>query len=388
MVVENKENNKIIEDHKEIIKDINNLFEVVSKIKCNIERTGVYYIHHSEILDWCEIEILSLRNCFNMIIKNYVRESLIVIRSVFENYLFLLLALKADKFYKYYTLDSNIDKNKIEKIINEFKQNENVISVEKEGNFLKVACKGLYENNDKTKIISFYYFLIKDYNPYKAHLGKYKDFIDDYMFFKDEEYEKSIKSMRFVYSKYFTINGIIDNLLLNKLITEKEEKKIKVHYNFLSLFLHPNLQFINILTDENKNKTINFLENGYYNLHLTLLSFLYIGFLIKMYGCLLLDYFEQEKKMGRIKEVRNKQGFLESLNEFEKKYNYFWFIFNKPHPIYKDFILKKKNLKQAISGETSNALNRDGIQDQDLHYYENPYQILKEVYYRIKSNHA
>jgi hypothetical protein len=52
---------------------------------------------------------------------------------------------------------------------------------------------------------------------------------------------EQIEEQKMIYNQYFYIDNIFRNLTRNSLITRDQLDKIKVHYSFLSEYVHPGL---------------------------------------------------------------------------------------------------------------------------------------------------
>lgn len=71
-----------------------------------------------------------------------------------------------------------------------------------------------------------------------VHLTRIKNSTD--IFLKgNHSYLEAVQAQKAIYDKFFYIENLIKNLLLNDLITEFTKNQILVHYNFLSKFVHP-----------------------------------------------------------------------------------------------------------------------------------------------------
>ncbi len=91
--------------------------------------------------------------------------------------------------------------------------------------------------NGKSYILSPYYFLLKEYQPYFGPPSAQAQFESG---LGDEEGQRSFaEENELIYHAYLNWPSIKRNVLSNNFVDEKTFARLEVHYRFLSAFLHP-----------------------------------------------------------------------------------------------------------------------------------------------------
>lgn len=233
-----------------------------------------------------------------------------------------------------------------------------------------------HEGKQTNELIPLYYFLFKDYDPVEAYIGKQKRIIEKYLT-PPHLFNRFVLLNKHLNKDYFEFQqGIIPHLLLNNLITEKQKQRIIIHYNFLSLWAHPN-KFVFREAGNN----FNFKGNKNDNPPMDRLVLLYIGHLTKMLLTCFLEFLKRQQKEGKISKpdkIKLKEV-VEAINNFENTTNYFWFIYNKPSKFYKyDYAINKIWRKHMIQ-KNIKKVSLSQIKDSDVPYYNNPLESLKKM---------
>ena len=370
--------------HIEAIEEILGIYPILKDFLINERKVG--YEDHSQYIRWINNQKILLEECLRKLKENYSYASIFpVIREIYENFWFINLAMNGTKHYKYFKAKKGHDINKIYK-----KWKNDLETAHKNGDLndileihiggrIRITYKGNRMNVDgkpTNEFIPDYYFLLENYDPIEAYVGKEKRIIEKYLT-PPHLFHRFILPNKNLNRDYFEFqHGIIPHLLLNNLITKKQRQRIIIHYNFLSLLAHPN----QIAFREAENN-FNFTGNKNENLYMDRLVLLYIGNLTKM----LLDSFfkflirqEQEKKISspnknKLKEINDK------IKKFEDCTNYFWFIYNKPSTFYKyDYAINKIWRKHIIQ-KNIKKMTLPEINDNDVPYYNNPLESLKRM---------
>jgi len=167
--------------------------------------------------------------------------------------------------------------------------------------------EGLYEKNDKTKngrLIPYYNYIFREYRPEMGHSSEI-DTIEEGIISKDILDSKKTLHKKY-YHMYFHIDNIFKNLMLNNLIDKEAKEKLKVHYNFLSGYIHPTKYNLEIWEDTNSSIMDNKdeLYNDLISLYITKLMYLYIKIYIRNY--------KDSKEKERIKHY---ECLINELNE-------------------------------------------------------------------------
>jgi len=373
--------------HKSHINAIEGLFSTYSDLGSfliNSERRG--YEEWTDYLNWINNQKIVLQECLKKLRENYSYASIFpVLREVYENFWFVYLAMNGFKHYKYFKAKRGHDINKIYK-----KWEKDLETAHNKGDWkdiLEICLKGRiritykgarinFEGKPTNEFIPLYYFLFGDYDPIEAYVGRQKKIIEKYLT-PPHLFNRFVLPNKNLSKDYFEFqHGIIPHLLLNKLITEKQKQRVIIHYNFLSLWAHPN----QIAFREAVNN-FNFRGDKNENLCMDRLILLYIGHLTKMFLSSFLIFLkrqEKEKKISKPDEIKLKRV-NDKIANFDNISNYFWFIYNQPSKFYKyDYAINKmwrkisiqKNIKKTSLSEIKNS---------DVPYYNNPLKSLKKL---------
>ena len=97
----------------------------------------------------------------------------------------------------------------------------------------------------------------------------------------------------------------------------------------------------------------------------------------KISELLKIGFFERQIEEGKINEITNKEEIKEIISNFENNTNYFWFIFNEPHYLYKwQWALK------LISRESVDYVKKiviGNLTADDIEYYKDPIDAMKMI---------
>lgn len=272
-------------------------------------------------------ELDTLISILNLLEERHYKESLIILRSSFEKFLFywLMFEGKIYRFSKIIRIIPKTSKTSIEARDNtlsfykkekkngnlSFKDVIDMRSIEQDKITLTYQWEGLYERNDKDRkgrIIPFYNYILEKYEPEMAHLSNI-DTIEEGVISKSViDSQKALHKL--YYHRYFYIDNIYNNLIINNLIDKETKDKIKVHYNFLSGYIHPTKYNIKIWKDINYHWGYNNEDQPYEDLillYVAKLMYLYIKIYVKNY-----------KDSKDIKRFNKYEHIINELNEFSK----------------------------------------------------------------------
>lgn len=379
-----------MKDHKDTMDAVKALLEEAKKIEANLDLKEVYYSEYRDYFDWINTQINILSDCLFLLENNRSYATIFPsIRVVFENYWVISLALNGEKYIKYFKIKEGHNKQKIfqkwQKDLTNLKQKDPLCPIESikmTSSRIALCQKGLYDK-DKS-LIPFYYWLIKEYDPNQAHIGKEKKLIDNYLT-PPYLFRRFIQKHKDFRSDYFDFDtGIYTHLLINSIINLKELQRLKVHYNFLSQWVHPNesklkvssVEYFPNLTGERKKINDFFMDR---------LILLYIGNLTKLFIQSALLFLDRQIAESKINGIKNREEILEKIGIFDAKTDYFWFIFNKPHFFYKYNYCVNRMWRGSIMKKQIKHIQPDKLPDSLIPYYSNPLTILKEASYD-KSN--
>ena len=364
--------------------DLLELSKETIALVCNFEkdsRTGLDYVQ----TDWITYfnvmnqQFDSMFSVLDLLERERFRDCFILIRSIFESFFCLLLMLKGELYKE--TREIKIIPKKGNKP-EEARDNTLDLWTKKwlsgDPNFKKVIFiqkgmssdtilitikdKGLFYKNDDAKkgpLITKYYFAFEDYNPetrFVAHLPS----IHQGIVYK-EQTVKEIRKQKRLYHQYVNVQYIVKNLVLNELLSEEQDDRFWVHYNFLSTFVHTTKQgnwrlyqisYPGYLPPEK-------LKEGYKEL-----IQIYICRLQHLFIETMVDYFMKINPKANFTNYKKQSKKLKDVT-----YD-FWFIYNDPT----NFDIKRsENLKKTLK-----MIGRD-VETEGILYYRNPVKRLLEL---------
>lgn len=355
-------------EHEKLIvlvnKMIDNVFKISNKIK---PKTDVSYEEDGFFLRFLNYQGISSLSVRDLIFDGKYVDAFRIIRCIFENHLLNLLMMKGELYER--TLEV-IPKTKTyqevcEEVISKLEEDhkkgigKNIISVvpTKDHKHLIVTYRGLIDSQDNKDLIPYYYFAFQEYDSESHFVEKIPE-IKEKSFYP--EINKKWQKHHAELSKYLSFSGMKKALILNNIYTEKEWAKISIHYQFLSMFIHPNKRSMSIIEGNVINSYVNSPEEIYnYDHYLSELALLYVAFHLRYFLEEIIDYLSKNFKID--------EAFKESLFEGFEDFNYFWFLKESPHTYDKhEYLTIKEHAKQTINVDL----------DDEIPYYTNPLQRL------------
>lgn len=380
------------EEHRQLISVIDDLLEAIDRLPSDIEWGDSQWLPDSEIIDFVRIQTLSLRHAKESTIGGLYRDAYHLIRMVFEAYFLLRLISTGDKYairikIKRGRNDPSLEHTK-KRVIEQAKEKlgKRLIKIYEEGErTVIVVLKGEQvvdaNGNDTGLILPFYYGAWQQYQPVEHHLkGKSRQKKLSTSRFLEGEWATIPRNRRVqadethseLYRRFLTFDKVLDNLRLNGVLNKKTTTRVLVHYNFLSNFSHSTSDTINSLLRLQNYYTIG--GSGAlisYNHYYSELALLYVCHLLSMYLEHVICYLTKWRHI----RVKNKEIYCSLCQKTEEGFDYFWFIFNKPHQ-YDRFAHanRKSNFKKKI------FYRPEDVRLRDVRYYDNPLYRLKQMH--------
>jgi len=305
------------------------------------------------------------------------------LRGVLENLLFFRLFIEGKKYYSYQKInilpkvnpnpqarDITFTKWKNEFEIwqktkdQKFKNYKDIIGMRLIGTDsieITRVLEGLYDSKDVAQTgewIPFYYFLFGEYNPVTGFVSNLPSVIEG-DFFPDIAHTNAGKQKE-IYRRYFTFNAMIKHWMLNNFIDKSQESRIRVHYNFLSLFVHPNVfqnEYCRLKYDSLLRKEV--LEYESDNTMKVLISL----YCVKIQETFLSTL---ANRMCAISGGNWVELLLLDLKTNSAVADILWFVFDPPT----DFDIRRSESINLQKGLNKNA---------SLIYYSNPLQRLRSM---------
>jgi len=360
------------------IYEIINELEELAKQGCRISEDlhfdltfgqKVANMYDSDLFDFLTSEFQTMDSIIELTNSGKFKDAFILLRTIFEMLLYFWLMVEAEIYYTPRILTAKAENGKSAQEIRDSvferwdkkkregdKKYQHIIKMKKIGND---AFEVIYRNSglygDSGEMIPAYYFLLQEsYNPTEK--------LADLDSIKEGEIHSNDKITKFqkdLYKFNFTFSSIIFNLLENKLISKPQDDYIKVHYNFLSKFVHP--------TKDASNPNFQSKRRGYPDASeetIKELIYLYLCRFEYNFFKIIINRFKKENKRAKIEKYNS---LMHKLNHSS---NHFWFFDNKPTPFDLDISNARKHLKRSIKKKPVSDI---------IIYYEDPLIRLKQL---------
>ena len=234
---------------------------------------------------------------------------------------------------------------------------ENVLSMDPAGIskiIVKYESEGLYEKSDKEKTgIPIYNFMLQQYKPSLAHIPVFE--VSEGVLPKSTLQEQ-IQEQKMIYNQFFYIESIFRNLLINNLVNKEQIHQIKVHYSFLSEYVHASLSNLEIWRNMNRFDSPPYQQ--YPENILKELIFLYVAKLMELYLRVYVSHYKRTSK-----DHSDFVGYEEIIDSLNSMSTVLWFFDSKPTA----FDMQYFNSVSIYSRPKING----------VFYYENPLERLK-----------
>lgn len=350
-------------------------FEIINDISQD-SRYGmkVQDEYYDYLFDVIQSEFDSLESIYTLAQEKKFKDCFRILRPVFEMTLFFWLMVLGKKYRIQHnwiiTPKTKTNPEARNNTLQRWKEGqkkgesefENIISMEAVGNDTirtVYEYEGMYEKKDKTQSgewIPFYWQALEQYDSYtkfNSNLTSIKTGNTS----NEEKTKENVLTQSLLYTKYIRIEAIIKNLLLNGLITEIQEDYVRIHYNFLSNFVHPTKEAFQF----KKSNTLGFYSSD--------VPAEVVQEQILLYICRI-QYHLLKILLERI-DVYNPKARTQSYKEFmdilDQETKHFWFIDNEPSKY--DIVVseQRKRMAEHFAGKKT---------DEVVMYYENPLQRL------------
>lgn len=327
----------------------------------------------SVYLDLAMTQLDGLESVLSLLEKKAYKDCFAILRSVLEGTFFLKLMIygkrfRETRFIKVSPKDSSDPENLRDKIVEQWKKEKkagnpafkNVVDggINTQGKdliLITIEDEGLYPNpakKEEEEIITRYYFAFEEYNPETRFIASLPTLrkADPY----SELTKEKLREQRVLYHQYFYIDNIVKNLKLNDLLNDEQADRFKVHYNFLSTFVHTTKSgnFRRYQKQYPGNLPPGEVEQAYNEL-------------IPSYSCklesLLLEtianYFTSINSAARL------QKYLDQAERLKAAVDDFWFIYNNPTDFDRN---ASDGLKRLLAQRGHKTIPTETI------YYRNP----------------
>jgi hypothetical protein len=320
-------------------------------------------------------ELDSLISILSIVNGRGYKECMILLRSILEKFLYFWLMFEGRKYrwtHHYFieprksktgkeardkTLElwNNLKRSGDTKYLNwqiqaGHKDNVIIVTSEEEGMFIEENGKRIGE------IMPIYNVMLEEYQPNIKHLSDIENMVNSIA--NQSDSDKIVLKQDLLYNRYFYINNIYRNLKLNNLVDNFQLNIIRIHYNFLSQYVHPSKYSIE-LWDDIHGQT-NYSSDIDREQILKELMLLYTAKLIELYFSIFIRGYKNttnQLEYNKFKEL------IKELHDITKE---FWFYDNEPMP----FDLEYSNRIKEFRLRAGKKVPEGPI------YNENPFERL------------
>lgn len=339
-----------------MFEDVERILELSKNFRKRIAFADATWDTEMEALRLFESQVKIFETIRDLVKEGKYAEAFILNRTVFENYLLICLILKGTRYVLKYKVPIELGEpvgEAYDKLVKKLRGRKDIVSLKPVQNYKRVEIvhRGLY-SKEGDKLTPIYHFVFQRYDPISHWVGKIESIVSKD--FSPDITAKWQKKHESLYKTYFGFRNLVRAAVLNGILTDEQQVRIRVHYNFLSAFTH--------LTKMGFGLSMPY-ERWKHNHYLLELNLLYILRLLRLYLRLLIEFFS--KTQHSIKDVAELGKNLDTVGN---RYNYFWFIHNDPteydywnYQTIKAYRARRK--REELKGK--------------IPYYKNPYHRLR-----------
>jgi hypothetical protein len=220
------------------------------------------------------------------------------------------------------------------------------------------------DGQETNEVIPYYEIALEEYDPDIKHLSDIQNIFNK---ITDKKIaDKIVLKQKIMYNNYFYINNIFKNLSMNKMVDIFQINVIRIHYNFLSKFVHPSKYGIELWNYLNNRSNDSF--SPYREENIKELILLYVTKFLQLYIKIFISGY---------KETKNKSAYDKYdkiVNELGQLSEDFWFFDNEPTEFDKRYSEQQKEFLSKRSKKVPD----------ELLYNENPLDRLKMLRLYVK----
>ncbi len=369
-----------LSEHRQLITLNHELVEAMRTFEDNINWPSSHWWQDTEFLELLALHRFTLLSSNELALDGFYREAYNTIRTALEGYLLTRLIFTCEKYeFKWIVRRSKSDRSLDEAVARAEQSIRNaagpeLVSLKRTAKDTLVAVRrGVpivdSEGHPTGRILPFYYKAWKQYQPEEHHLSALERYLErEWAIAKPRRASKKDPRHRQFYKEFFTFDGMLEKLRLNRVLTKKTAARVRVHYNFLSGFSHTTHRSIERIlnTRSSRGLPVSLLYNHYQ----TELALLYVCHLASMFLNLALSYFRRWKI-----SVDDAERYQALLARVEAEYGYFWFIFNGPH------MYDRYNDANRLSDfQKKRFVRPEDVKDSQVRYHEDPLYRLRELH--------
>ena len=370
---------KLAQEGFEIIENINRDVTAALKIP------NMYY---DSICDMMLNNFESLNTVSVLVKHKKFKDCFTLLRPVFESMLYFWLVVDGKKYRSYTSYFIRPDDNESSKDARDetydlwykkWKEKDphykDVVTMDKstkKDDEIVVVSEhiGLYNSKDNESIndlIPWYFFILTNqYNQFvkfNSDLPSIK--IGDTV--PNDYRDKDRNTQNTLYNNYISISAIWKNLQLNELITKVQEEHIRIHYNYLSSYVHTTKEFFQFTKGASLLQKSDVSESI-----VTEQIWLYICRIQCIFLRILVERITKNNPNASMTR------YTDLIQRMDAATSHFWFFDNESTP----YDIERSNIRK----DTTNLVRkkRNNIDD-TIVYYQDPVQRLHEYRYWLQS---
>lgn len=217
-------------------------------------------------------------------------------------------------------------------------------------------------------LLSLHYFLLRQYQPYFGPPSAQAQFEDGLgLVDRDREFAKENEA---IYWAYLRWKSIKKSLAVNGFANGNDIHKLEVHYRFLSAFVHPVSDVIDLIYGRNQ------LSLPVYDHYSSELALLYVVVLAVEE----LRHFKamsQAKPQVEIEDWAQTERFCQDAWE---QASYLWFPGHSPHSYDRITEANKRMFRSLVGGSQRQFVDPSTIRDSEVRYYRDPLRRLVSLH--------
>jgi len=347
---------------KTLFDDIEKILELSRNFRKRIVFADATWYTEMEALRLFESQVKISETIQDLAKGGKFAEAFILNRTLFENYLLICLILKGTKYVLKYEVPVNPGETAQEaydRLTKKLKDRKDIVSFRpiKKYRRIEVVHRGLY-SKEGDSLTPVYYFVFQRYHPISHWVGKIKSIASkDFSPETTAAWQKKHESL---YKTYFGFRNLVKAGILNGILTDEQQVRVRVHYNFLSAFTHLTKMGFDLAMPYEKWK---------HNHYLLELNLLYVLRILRLYLLLLIEVFSNTQH-----SIRNVDQLVADLESLGRKYDYFWFIYNDPSE-YDYWSFQTIKAHRHRKGEKLK---------EEIPYYKDPYHRLRRQHQTIR----
>jgi hypothetical protein len=217
-------------------------------------------------------------------------------------------------------------------------------------------------------LLSIHYFLIQQYQPYFGPPSAQAQFDDGLgQVDRDREFAKQNEA---IYWSYLRWKSIKRSLAVNGFASGSDIHKLEVHYRFLSAFVHPVSDVVDLIYGRNQ------LSLPVYDHYSSELALLYV--IVLAVGEL--QHFKVASQVKPQVEIKDWAQTEQLCRHAWEQVSYLWFPGHSPHSYDRITEANKRMFRSLVEGSQRQVVDPSTIRDSEVRYYRDPLRRLVSLH--------